>query len=86
MNVPNGGAPRPALEFLKRVWADIEIVLRHAIGMAFAIVCMYGFDLLLRCTIGFNATFYDQLPIRYFIQTGDLVALMHFIWKMGKGT
>lgn len=70
--------------FLGRLVDDLEVVIRHAIGMAVTILCIWAFHALLEHTLGHDATLFDRLPIVYLAHTGDLLAMCRFFWKIIK--
>jgi hypothetical protein len=70
--------------FFQRLYSDCEPVIRHAISMAVTIVCIWGFQFLLKRTLGEDAKLFDRLPIIYVAQLGDLLAFLRFFWKLIK--
>jgi hypothetical protein len=72
------------MSFLQRAWENVEVILIHAIGMAVTIVTIWGFQYLLKLTLGEDAKLFGRLPIIYISQFGDLLAMLRFCWKLAK--
>ena len=72
------------MSFTEKLREDLEPVLRHAIAMVVTILCIWGFHLVLKHTLGQEARLFGQLPIEYVAHTGDVIAFIRFFWKMIK--
>jgi hypothetical protein len=54
----------------------------HIAVMILALMSIQLIHLALNCTLGNEAKFYDLIPIRYIIDTGDLIVFLKFIWHL----
>jgi hypothetical protein len=74
--------PTPNASFIQRVWENVQVVLGHAIGTAVNTLAIWGNLHLLIFTLGKNHKLFDQLPIIYICDFGDLLIMLLFCWKV----
>lgn len=78
--LPSSSWRRFVLDLRRR----IDPIVSHGIAMNALILCMALSELTLNLTMGHGACFYDVVPVRYLVQTVDLILLVRFtanVWR-----